>query len=83
MAGLGNGEPMLQDGEKADLRAQMLGIACDGDAKVFKKYSQMKTARVLTRRGPTDGVLSRFWHGRRFLGFGWADWTVSEIEEVV
>ena len=42
MAGLGNGEPMVQDGEKSDLRAQMLGIACDGDAKVFKKYSQMK-----------------------------------------
>ena len=52
-----------------------------GDAKVFKKYSQMKlqmkrealkklnrqamkAPRVLTRRGPTDGVMSRFCHGR-------------------
>ena len=52
-----------------------------GDAKVFKKYSQMKlqmkreallkmnrqaneATGVLTRRGLTDGVLSRFCHGR-------------------
>ena len=71
-----------------------------GDAKVFKKYSQMKlqmkrealqklnrqaneTGRVLTRRRSTDGVLSRFCHGRRDFGPIWAGRTVSEIGKVV
>ena len=70
-----------------------------GDAKVFKKYSQMKlqmkrealqklnrqaneSGRVLTRRGPTDGVLARFCHGRAGFGSIWASSrTYRQIEK--
>ena len=55
-----------------------------GDAKVFKKYSQMKlqmkrealqklnrqaneSGRSFDTEGSTDGVLSRFCHGRAYL----------------
>ena len=64
-----------------------------GDAKVFKKYSQMKlqmkreALQKLNRKAneerSTDGVLSRFCHGRSSCGSIWADGTVSEIEKVV
>ena len=60
-----------------------------GDAKVFKKYSQMKlqmkreALQKLNRKAnesrpgfdterPTDGVLSRFCHGRSGFGSIWA-----------
>jgi len=51
-----------------------------GDAKVSKKYSQMKlqmkrrmkAGQVLTRRRSTEGVLSRFCHGRSDFGPVWA-----------
>jgi len=71
-----------------------------GDAKVFKKYLQIKlqmkreALRKLSRkanegqpgldtRGSTDGVLSRFCHGRRSLGSIWAGRTVSETQELI
>ncbi len=63
-----------------------------GDAKVFKKYSQMKLqmkreALQLTRRRYTDGVLSRFCYGRTDFERIWAagrfrkDWKWFKIKE--
>lgn len=62
-------------------RVRVTQMVRQGDARVLKKYLQMKlqmkrdalkkmnptptkAGQVLTRTGPTDGVLSRFGHGR-------------------
>ena len=79
----------LSAGGVADERVTQL--LRQGDAKVLMKYSQMKrealqkmnrkatTNRVLTRRGPTDGVLSRFCHGRRILESIWRSWPYRKL----
>ena len=54
-----------------------------GGAAEAEPEGQRGPDRVLSRRRSTDGVLSRFCHGRSRFGSIWADGTVSEIEKVV
>jgi len=74
----------LQHGD-AKLLKKYLQIKLQMKREALRKLSRkaIEGQPGLDTRGSTDGILSRFCHGRRSLGSIWVGRTVSEIQEVI